>query len=238
MLIGLVLAMLMLAPGAVSAADVAVVTHGDAVDLGDHLVPGKYVLFDFYADWCGPCRQVGPYLERLASEHENELALRKVDIVNWSSPVAGQYRIHSIPHLKLFGPGGDLVAEGDAGRVVQVLEQALGGGAVPVSPGSRHHGAGAAVMIVFAVVAVAAWLVGSDRRRRAALPKPPDEIQMPPGDGAARVWYAMVDGSLVGPYTPYELAELSRTARVGSQTRVRRKGDAGWHALSEVASSE
>ena len=229
--------LLVLTCGNAPASDVAVVTHGEAVNLGDHMVPGKYVLFDFYADWCGPCRQLEPYLEELASGHEDELALRKVDIVNWSSAVAGQYRIHSIPHLKLFDPDGRLVAEGDAGRVLQALDQAMGGAALPAVH-SRRHGAGMAVAVSLAVAAVAVWLVGSGRRRRSAPAQPPPAAHAGPGDAAGRVWYAMVDGSLVGPYTPLELAELARTTRVGPETRVRRKGDAGWHALSEVASSE
>ena len=228
------LAFLLLNFGTASAADVAVVTHGEAVDLQDHLAPGKYVLFDFYADWCGPCIQLGPHLEALAGAHEDVLALRKVDIVNWSSPVAGQFRIHSIPHLKLFDPDGRLIAEGDAGRVLQVLDRALGGSAIPVVRGRR--GGGVAVAVSLAVVAVAAWLVGSGRRRRAVPESSPVGTEEPPGAVAARVWYAMVDGSLVGPYTPMELADLARTTQVGSGTRVRRKGDAGWRTLSEVTS--
>jgi len=229
------LALLLLTFGTASAADIAVVTHGETVDLQGHMAPGKYVLFDFYADWCGPCIQLGPHLEALARAHEDVLALRKIDIVNWSSPVAGQYRIHSIPHLKLFDPDGRLVAEGDAGRVLQVLDRALGGSALPLARSRRRGGPGMAVVVSLAVVAVAAWLVSSGRRRRTVLPRPSDDSEKQPENTPARVWYAMVDGSLVGPYTPFELADLTRTSRVGPDTRVRRKGDAGWRALSEVA---
>jgi len=229
-------ALLLLSVGTAAAGDVAVVTHGERVDIESHLVPGKYVLFDFYADWCGPCRQLSPYLEDIAAAHEDLLALRKVDIVNWSSPVAGQYRIQAIPHLKLFDPQGRLVAEGDAGRVLRALDQALGGGAMPVARSRRGPGAGMAVLVMVAVVAVAAWLVGSGRRRRAS-PAAMD-AQGDPGEATARVWYAMVEGSLVGPYAPADLVELARTASVGPQTRVRRKGDAAWRTLAEVTGTD
>ena len=48
-------------------------------------VPGKLVLFDFYADWCGPCRQISPHLERLA-QSDPDVVLVKVDIVDWGPP--------------------------------------------------------------------------------------------------------------------------------------------------------
>lgn len=61
------------------------------------------VLVDFYADWCGPCRMLGPVLEELARE---EPAARIVKVnVDHSPGVANHYRIQSIPALMVFENG-------------------------------------------------------------------------------------------------------------------------------------
>ena len=94
-------------------ADLKVITHGQAVDLAAHLAPGKYTVVDFYAAWCPPCRVLGPALERLAAAENDRLAVRKVDIVDWTMPVVEQYGIESLPHLMLFAPDGRRMANGD-----------------------------------------------------------------------------------------------------------------------------
>ena len=64
------------------------------------------VLVDFYADWCGPCRALGPVLEQVASETANAKIV-KVNVDD-SPQVSGQYGITSIPCLLVF-KGGQLV---------------------------------------------------------------------------------------------------------------------------------
>jgi len=93
--------------------DMKIITHGQAVDLAAHLAPGKYTVVDFYASWCPPCRVLGPTLERLAAAETARLALRKVDIVDWTMPVVDQYGIESLPHLMLYDPAGKRIADGD-----------------------------------------------------------------------------------------------------------------------------
>ncbi|MDB6113761.1 MAG: hypothetical protein JWQ62_706 [Lacunisphaera sp.] len=93
-----------------------VISQGAEVALADFLVPGKYTIFDFTSEYCGPCRA---YAEPLYALHQqrNDLAVVKVDInrseihkIDWDSPVAKQYELHSIPHFKIYGPNGALVA--------------------------------------------------------------------------------------------------------------------------------
>jgi thiol-disulfide isomerase/thioredoxin len=103
--------------------DIRVVSKGEPLNLRDYLVPGKYTLFDYYADWCPPCRQLSPRLEALARQHAN-LAVRKIDIVSWSHPVARQQGVTDLPYLRLFDPDGRLVAEGDP--VLDSLHQLFG----------------------------------------------------------------------------------------------------------------
>ena len=92
--------------------EVKVITHGQRVDLADHLVAGKINIIDFYADWCGPCRMAGPQLEKMAKD-DPDVVLRKIDIVNWGTPVTKQFSITSIPHIQVYDGKGKLV--GDAG---------------------------------------------------------------------------------------------------------------------------
>lgn len=57
----------------------------------------KPVLLDFYADWCGPCRMVGPVVAEIAEENEN-IKVGKIN-VDQQSELAAQFRVMSIPTL-------------------------------------------------------------------------------------------------------------------------------------------
>ncbi|SRR5712692_9258286 len=65
------------------------------------------VLVDFYADWCGPCRAMGPVVEELAGEYSGRLVIGKLD-TDADPEIAMRYGIMSIPTLGLF-KGGKLV---------------------------------------------------------------------------------------------------------------------------------
>jgi thiol-disulfide isomerase/thioredoxin len=109
---------------------VEVISHGAQVDIAQHLALGNVTIVDFYADWCGPCKQLSPSLEQMAST-DPEIALRKIDIVNWNTAVVKQYNIRSIPQVNVYNRGGLLVGTvvgADAAEVKRYVAQAKTGG--------------------------------------------------------------------------------------------------------------
>lgn len=74
----------------------------------------KPVLVDFWAEWCGPCRIVGPIVERIAGERSTEIVVAKLNI-DESPIIAQRYGIISIPTLVVFNAG--IPIEGTVGSV-------------------------------------------------------------------------------------------------------------------------
>jgi thiol-disulfide isomerase/thioredoxin len=102
-------------------AEPAHVSQGQAITLSDYLVPGKTTVVDFTSKYCGPCQAYNEPLIQLHAQRA-DIAVVKVDInrpetkgIDWKSPVAQQFHLRSIPHFKVYGPDGKLIAEDEPG---------------------------------------------------------------------------------------------------------------------------
>jgi thiol-disulfide isomerase/thioredoxin len=90
-------------------ADVVVLSKkGESIgSLKKHLVPGKYTVFDVYADWCGPCHLVDKKLRQIMATR-SDIAVRKLNLVDFNRPLVKDLgpRIRGLPYVVVFDPKG------------------------------------------------------------------------------------------------------------------------------------
>ncbi len=83
------------------------------------------VLVDFWAEWCGPCKLVGPTVEALATDYKGKLKVAKLDIDS-SPEAAGRFGIRSIPTLMVFKDGAvqeTAVGVRPKGQLAELIDQ-------------------------------------------------------------------------------------------------------------------
>jgi len=76
----------------------------DASFENDVLNSEKTILVDFWAEWCGPCRAVGPILDQIAAENADKIEIVKLN-VDENPQTAAKYQITSIPAMKVYQKG-------------------------------------------------------------------------------------------------------------------------------------
>jgi len=80
------------------------IVHPDAIEF-DQLINGdKPVLVDFWAEWCMPCRMLGPIIEQISEHYGDKVAIAKVNVDEQPS-LAARYNIRSIPTVLIFNNG-------------------------------------------------------------------------------------------------------------------------------------
>lgn len=89
----------------------------------DVLSSDKVAVVDFWAEWCGPCRVVGPLVEELASEYDGQANIGKVN-VDENPEISQKYGIRNIPTI-LFIKNGEVVDKQVGAVPKNVLEEKL-----------------------------------------------------------------------------------------------------------------
>ena len=103
----------------------------DASFLADVIQSDKPVLVDFWAEWCGPCKMIGPSLEEISDELGEQVSIVKLNI-DENPDAPGQYGVRGIPTMILFKggtPAATKVGAEPKGRIKAWLEGALATGA-------------------------------------------------------------------------------------------------------------
>jgi thiol-disulfide isomerase/thioredoxin len=93
-------------------------------------VIGRITVFDLWAEWCAPCRELDEKLVALARRHPDRLAVRKLDVVDDESAAWTRYLEpgrHTLPHIKVYAEDGSFLFEqtADPDDLVRAVEQAL-----------------------------------------------------------------------------------------------------------------
>ena len=83
----------------------------DGADQGDWqkqttLMGSKPMVVDFFATWCGPCKELAPILEKIEQNHKGEVIFRRID-VDQEPEMAMEFRIEAVPTLMFVTPTGD-----------------------------------------------------------------------------------------------------------------------------------
>ena len=99
--------------------DFKTITKGDAVSLEDHAINGTITIFDFYADWCPPCKKVDLSLKDLKGVYGDRIEVLKIDIIGWETPVAKQFGLKDLPYLIIYGTDGKPMKIGDGDMLMQ-----------------------------------------------------------------------------------------------------------------------
>ncbi|MGC9542490.1 thioredoxin [Streptomyces sp. UG1] len=89
----------------------------------DVLTSDKPVLVDFWAAWCGPCRQLAPSLEAIAAEHGDKIEIVKLNI-DENPDTAARYGVMSIPTMNVY-KGGEVVQTIVGAKPKAALEREL-----------------------------------------------------------------------------------------------------------------
>ena len=85
------------------------------------------VLVDFWAEWCGPCRAIGPVVEEIANDYDGKVSVGKLNVDN-ENQLAMEYGVRSIPALLIFNNGtvvNQIVGAVTKNRITDILDTVI-----------------------------------------------------------------------------------------------------------------
>ena len=85
------------------------------------------VLVDFWAEWCGPCRAIGPVVEEIANDYDGKVSVGKLNVDN-ENQLAMEYGVRSIPALLIFNNGtvvNQIVGAVPKNRITDIIDTVI-----------------------------------------------------------------------------------------------------------------
>lgn len=98
-----------------------VIAKGSVVDLDAHADQGRITIFDFYADWCPPCKELDKSLVDMKMVYGDRISVYKLDLVNWGSDLAKHHGIRDLPYLIVYDADRKLIKQGPSNQVLPDL---------------------------------------------------------------------------------------------------------------------
>ncbi len=93
-------------------------------DIDQAVAKYPFIIVDCWAEWCGPCRMLGPIIDSLAKKHQGDIVFGKID-VEGNPQTASKYGIRSIPNLIVFKDGqkvGDIVGAMPENKLLERIQ--------------------------------------------------------------------------------------------------------------------
>lgn len=110
--------------------DAVIAGRQERIDIQKLLVPGVVTIVDFYADWCLPCKALDKEVKKILRQQPG-VALRKIDIVDWETPVSAQctedFSMTALPYVRVYGKDGKFI-EAIAGNDIEKIRAAVSKG--------------------------------------------------------------------------------------------------------------